>query len=718
MNPTICNTCALNPRTKIKPLGEKMQSFRYVVALAGNPNTGKSTIFNALTGLKQHTGNWSGKTVTRSEGGFSFAEENYKLVDLPGTYSLLSTSQDEEIARNFILFEKPDVTLIIADATRLERNLNLVLQILEITNKAVLCVNLLDEAKRNGIEIDTRSLSRKLGIPVVGTSARRKEGIAELVETIAKVASGEVKCVAKRQKNIFQEIDFQIEMLKKSIEKQHPNLTNTRWLAMRLLEDDPDVTQAFETGIFSKKDNSDILVQAKKLKVELPKNFRSQLLEQTYAEANEISQHVVIQNNTRTKVSLDARIDRIVTSRKYGFLIMVLVLSVVLWITIIGANYPSSFLNELLVEKGVPFLKNTANFLHFPSWLSGILVDGVYLATAWVVSVMLPPMAIFFPLFTLLEDFGYLPRVAFNMDNLFKRVGAHGKQALTMTMGFGCNASGVIATRIIDSPRERLIAIITNNFSLCNGRWPLQILLATLFLGALVPSYLSGFVSIIAVATVALLGVGLMFGVSFFLSKTLLKGEASNFHLELPPYRPPQFLQTLYTSFIDRTLVVLWRAVIFSAPAGAVIWLLCNISVNDMSIATHLVHFLDNFGLVLGLNGVILLAYLIAIPANEIVIPTILMLITMVTGNKDSENELLLAIDSQEQIKQILIAGGWTLLTAVNVMIFSLLHNPCSTTIYTIYKETNSIKWTAVATFLPIILGFLATTFITLCWHF
>lgn len=718
MNPTICNTCALNPRTKIKPLGEKMQSFRYVVALAGNPNTGKSTIFNALTGLKQHTGNWSGKTVTRSEGGFSFAEENYKLVDLPGTYSLLSTSQDEEIARNFILFEKPDVTLIIADATRLERNLNLVLQILEITNKAVLCVNLLDEAKRNGIEIDTRSLSRKLGIPVVGTSARRKEGIAELVETIAKVASGEVKCVAKRQKNIFQEIDFQIEMLKKSIEKQHPNLTNTRWLAMRLLEDDPDVTQAFETGIFSEKDNSDILVQAKKLKVELPKNFRSQLLEQTYAEANEIYQHVVIQNNTRTKVSLDARIDRIVTSRKYGFLIMVLVLSVVLWITIIGANYPSSFLNELLVGKGVPFLKNTANFLHFPSWLSGILIDGVYLATAWVVSVMLPPMAIFFPLFTLLEDFGYLPRVAFNMDNLFKRVGAHGKQALTMTMGFGCNASGVIATRIIDSPRERLIAIITNNFSLCNGRWPLQILLATLFLGALVPSYLSGFVSIIAVATVALLGVGLMFGVSFFLSKTLLKGEASNFHLELPPYRPPQFLQTLYTSFIDRTLVVLWRAVIFSAPAGAVIWLLCNISVNDMSIATHLVHFLDNFGLVLGLNGVILLAYLIAIPANEIVIPTILMLITMVTGNKDSENELLLAIDSQEQIKQILIAGGWTLLTAVNVMIFSLLHNPCSTTIYTIYKETNSIKWTAVATFLPIILGFLATTFITLCWHF
>ncbi len=718
MNPTICNTCALNPRTKIKPLGEKMQSFRYVVALAGNPNTGKSTIFNALTGLKQHTGNWSGKTVTRSEGGFSFAKENYKLVDLPGTYSLLSTSQDEEIARNFILFEKPDVTLIIADATRLERNLNLVLQILEITNKAVLCVNLLDEAKRNGIEIDTRSLSRKLGIPVVGTSARRKEGIAELVETIAKVASGEVKCVAKHQKNIFQEIDFQIEILKKSIEKQHPYLTNTRWLAMRLLEDDPDVTQAFETGIFSEKDNSDILVQAKKLKVELPKNFRSQLLEQTYAEANKISQHVVIQNNTRTKVSLDARIDRIVTSRKYGFLIMVLVLSVVLWITIIGANYPSSFLNELLVGKGVPFLKNTANFLHFPSWLSGILIDGVYLATAWVVSVMLPPMAIFFPLFTLLEDFGYLPRVAFNMDNLFKRVGAHGKQALTMTMGFGCNASGVIATRIIDSPRERLIAIITNNFSLCNGRWPLQILLATLFLGALVPSYLSGFVSIIAVATVALLGVGLMFGVSFFLSKTLLKGEASNFHLELPPYRPPQFLQTLYTSFIDRTLVVLWRAVIFSAPAGAVIWLLCNILVNDMSIATHLVHFLDNFGLVLGLNGVILLAYLIAIPANEIVIPTILMLITMVTGNKDSENELLLAIDSQEQIKQILIAGGWTLLTAVNVMIFSLLHNPCSTTIYTIYKETNSIKWTAVATFLPIILGFLATTFITLCWHF
>lgn len=717
MNQTACNTCTLNPQAKVKPLGEKTQSFRYVVALAGNPNTGKSTIFNTLTGLKQHTGNWPGKTIARSEGGFSFSEENYKLIDLPGTYSLLSTSQDEEIARNFILFEKPDVTLIIADATRLERNLNLVLQILEITDKAILCVNLLDEAKRNGIEIDTRTLSRKLGIPVVGTSARRREGIAELVETIAKVASGEVNCNAKRKKSIFQEVDFQIETLKKSIEKQYSNLTNTRWIAMRLLEADPDVIRAFETGIFSEKDYSEIFLLAEKLKTDLPENFRSQLLEQIYAKANEISQHAVIHNNTREKTNLDARIDRIVTSRKYGFLIMILVLSLVLWITIIGANYPSSFLNDFLVGKGLPFLKNIAEFLHFPSWISGIFIDGVCLATAWVVSVMLPPMAIFFPLFTLLEDFGYLPRVAFNLDNLFKRVGAHGKQALTMTMGFGCNASGVVATRIIDSPRERLIAIITNNFSLCNGRWPLQILLATLFLGALVPSYLSGFVSIMAVASIAILGVGLMFGVSFFLSKTLLKGEASNFHLELPPYRPPQFFRTLYTSFIDRTLVILSRAITFSAPAGAVIWLLCNISVNDASIATHLVYFLNNFGLILGLNGVILLAYLIAIPANEIVIPTILMLITMVTGNQNSEDGLLFSTDSQEQIKQILTAGGWTLLTAINVMIFSLLHNPCSTTIYTIYKETNSVKWTAVASFLPVILGFLATALITLCWQ-
>lgn len=717
MKQTICNICALNPHALVKPLGERKSPFSYVVALAGNPNTGKSTIFNALTGLKQHTGNWTGKTVTRAEGGFSFNEKSYQLIDLPGTYSLLSTSEDEEIARNFILFEKPDVTLIIADATRLERNLNLVLQILEITDKAVLCVNLLDEAKRGGIEIDLRTLSRALGIPVVGTSARKREGLAELVASIEQVATQKVRYTPHRIKNLPQSVDTHIKKLQNLIQKAYPHLPNSRWVAMRLLEGDTAMIEALREETPSDGKTQEIIFLAEQLRENLPTDFREALLEQIYATAQRISQRSIIQNNTRPQISFDTRLDQIVTSRKYGFPIMLLLLCGVLWITIIGANYPSAMLSELLVGKGLPFLKHIAMLLHTPDWVQGILIDGIYLATAWVVSVMLPPMAIFFPLFTLLEDFGYLPRVAFNLDTLFRSVGAHGKQALTMTMGFGCNASGVVATRIIDSPRERLIAILTNNFSLCNGRWPMQILLATAFLGALVPAYASGFVSIMAVVGVALLGIAFMLITSLFLSKTLLKGEASVFHLELPPYRPPQFWRTIYTSFVDRTLIILWRAITFSAPAGAVIWILCNLTIGEANVATHLIHFFDGFGLLVGLNGVILLAYLLAIPANEIVIPTILMLILMLTGESSQANGVLSDISSQQQIKQILISGGWTTLTAINVMLFSLLHNPCSTTIYTIYKETNSFKWTFVATFLPILLGFSVIAFTTLLWN-
>lgn len=709
-----CELCALNPNADLKPLSINQPKFDYTIALVGNPNTGKSTLFNALTGLKQHTGNWSGKTVTRAEGAFSFEEKKYKMIDLPGTYSLLSTSEDEEVTRNFILFEKPDVTLIIADATRLERNLNLVLQILEITPKAVLCVNLLDEAQRHGITLDLRTLSRRLGVAVVGISARKKEGFSELLQTITAVASGQWHSHNHKKNHFLERFEF-VSHLQQKIQNQYPDLTNTRWLAVRLLEGDTFVTEAFASGIFSNENSSEILSSAEEYRKKIPKNFRDILLKNIYKEAQNISQEVVYEEDTKRGQKIDVKIDRIVTSRKYGFLIMIALLSLVLWITIIGANYPSAFLNEMLAQKGHFWLKEMALWAKIPSWLSGFLIDGVYLATAWVVSVMLPPMAIFFPLFALLEDFGYLPRVAFNMDNLFQKVGAHGKQALTMTMGFGCNASGIIASRIIESPRERLIAIITNNFSLCNGRWPLQILIATLFLGVLVPSYLSGFVSIMAVAGVAIFGIICMFVVSWGLSKTLLKGEVSSFYLELPPYRPPQFWKTLYTSFVDKTLMVLGRAILFSAPAGAVIWLLCNIVINEVSIATHLVYFLDDFGLILGLNGVILLAYIIAIPANEIVIPTILMLIVMVT--KGQGGGIMLEVESNQQIKELLLSGGWTLLTAVNVMIFSLLHNPCSTTIFTIYKETKSLKWTMVATFLPIILGFFLTFLIAFCWR-
>jgi ferrous iron transport protein B len=391
----------------------------------------------------------------------------------------------------------------------------------------------------------------------------------------------------------------------------------------------------------------------------------------------------------------------------------------VLWFTVAGANIPSQAISALLLDTIHPALKASAVKVGMPWWLDGILIDGIYLATAWVVSVMLPPMAIFFPLFTLLEDFGYLPRVAFNLDNLFKRVGAHGKQSLTMCMGFGCNAAGVIATRVIDSPRERLIAIITNNFSLCNGRWPTQILIATIFLGSLVPAALAGFISALAVVGVALLGVMLMLLTSWGLSRTLLRGEASTFSLELPPYRPPRMFQTLYTSLIDRTFFVLWRAVVFAMPAGAVIWLLANVTIGGTSLAEYIVGWLNPFGVLVGLNGVILLAYVIAIPANEIVIPTVLML-TVLSAKLSGVGEgagVMFSLESPSATGEILRAGGWTLLTAVNVMLFSLVHNPCSTTLYTIWKETRSARWVAISGLLPLGMGFVLCFLVAQLWR-
>jgi ferrous iron transport protein B len=456
-------------------------------------------------------------------------------------------------------------------------------------------------------------------------------------------------------------------------------------------------------------DKSKILEQANELRWKLGEDLHDQLTESIYAEASEIASAVVIRENQIQNVSLDARIDRILTSKTWGFPIMLLLLAGVLWITIEGANYPSQWLSTLLLDTVYPFVKAATNA--WPFWLSGLLVDGVYLAVAWVVSVMLPPMAIFFPLFTLLEDFGYLPRVAFNLDRFFKQAGSNGKQALTMSMGFGCNAAGVVATRIISSPRERLIAIITNNFSLCNGRWPTQILISAIFIGAVAPAQIRGIISTAAVLGVALLGIFTTFLVSALLSKTVLRGEVSSFTLELPPYRFPRFWQTVYTSLIDRTLIVLWRAVVFAAPAGALIWMVSNIHIGHQSIALWAIHGLDGFGWLIGLNGVILLAYVLAIPANEIVVPTILMLTVLTLGQTDMGEGagIMFELNSMADTGRLLRQGGWTLLTAINLMLFSLLHNPCSTTIYTIYKETGSAKWTLFASILPIILGFMVT---------
>jgi len=759
-----CHGCAANRDEVLVQLGISPGRFDYLVALAGNPNTGKSTIFNSLTGLRQHTGNWPGKTVARADGGYQHADHRFKLVDLPGTYSLQAGSPDEEVARDFILFGQPDVTVVVVDATRLERNLNLVLQILEITDRVVVDLNLVDEARRHGIAIDERKLATELGVPVVPTVARTGEGIPALREAVYRVANGETATRPYRIADYPPELEAAVDKLVPLIEDTYPELPNSRWVALRLLNKDERVEDAVRTGeigvlasdaaaaatglstgrggsrpevasishatagslalaegqVEPASPGQAILRRTEQLRWQLSPDYHDALTRRFFEAAHEIAQSASATGLRKTKFDLDRTLDRIFTNRWLGFPLMLLMLAAVFWITIAGANLPSRMLGVLLIDNLHPILSNFGASIGLPGWLNGLLFDGIYLATAWVIAVMLPPMAIFFPLFTLLEDFGYLPRVAFNLDSLFRRAGAHGKQALTMCMGFGCNAAGVVATRVIDSPRERLIAIITNNFSLCNGRWPTQILIATIFIGALAPAHLAGLVSATAVVGVALLGIFSMFLTSWFLSRTMLRGEATTFSLELPPYRPPRILQTLYTSLIDRTFIVLWRAIVFAAPAGAVIWLVANVSVGGASLAEHFISWSNPFGLLIGLNGVILLAYIVAIPANEIVIPTVLMLTVLTSAAVAGVGEgagVMFELESAASMGVLLQTAGWTTLTGVNLMLFSLLHNPCSTTLYTIYKETGSARWTAVSALLPLAMGFAVCFVVAQVWR-
>ena len=590
-----------------------------VVALVGNPNVGKSTLFNALTGMRQHTGNWPGKTVTCAQGRTLHAGHGYVLVDLPGTYSLSAHSEEETVTRDFFGSKQAQCVVVVCDASCLERNLILVLQILELTGRVVLCVNLMDEAKKRNITVDLPRLSHLLHIPVVGTSASRGQGLGELMHAVEQVFDADTP---------------------------------------------PPIAPMDEEARVRK--------------------------------AERLARAAVRQPSSDGE-GLDRMLDRIVL-RRTGIPVMLALLTLVLWLTIAGANIPSALLSE-----GLFWIQNRLTylfaFLNALDWLHGALVLGVYRVLAWVVSVMLPPMAIFFPLFTLLEDFGYLPRVAFMLDHAFQKARTCGKQALTMCMGFGCNAAGVVGCRIIDSPRERLIATVTNSFVPCNGRFPTLIALISMFFVGTQGGFVRSLAAALLLMLFLVLGVFMTFWISRFLSNTVLKGIPSSFTLELPPYRRPRIGQVLLRSVLDRTLFVLGRAAAVAAPAGLIIWLFANVHIGGISILTHCTEFLDPFARLLGLDGVILMAFILGFPANEIVIPIILMAY-LSTGSLTDLSDL-------NALRELLVSHGWTWVTAVCTMLFSLFHWPCSTTCITIQKETGSLKWTILSILLPTAIGML-----------
>ena len=613
----------------------------FKIVLAGNPNVGKSTVFNSLTGLKQHTGNWTGKTVECATGYSKICDRTFSFTDLPGTYSMLSFSKEEEVARDSLSGNDIDCVVIVIDSSVIERNLTFALQVLSLQTKAVLCLNLTDEANNNGIFIDTDELSLNLGVPVISTCATKEKGLDKLQNLIYDVCTEQHKCF--RVTRIFEGID----VLNRKKHKE-----NTEKLAL------------------------------------ISENICKKCVTHKSGASNRHSR----------------RLDKILTSKITGIPIMLALFGIIFWITAIGANYPSEWLSMLF-----GCLKDNLYSLFYlvnvPEFFTGLIIDGVYTTLTWVVAVMLPPMAIFFPLFSLLEDFGYLPRIAFNLDKFFSKCGAHGKQSLTMAMGIGCNACGVTGCRIIESPQERIIAILTNNFMPCNGRLPILIAIIMMFFaGSAFGLASSVYVALILVGII-ILCVLVTLLVSKLLSVTVAKSEPSAFTLELPPYRKPQVLKTIVRSLLDRTLFVLGRAVIVAAPAGAIIWLMANLKIADVSILNYCTEFLNPFGLFIGLDGVIVMAFILGFPANETVIPIIIM--------SYLSKGTLIEYTGYDQLLGLLSSNGWTITTAICMIIISIMHFPCSTTCLTIKKETGSIKWTLLSIVIPTVLGILLCMFIS-----
>ena len=706
----------------------------YTVALAGNPNVGKSTIFNSLTGMHQHTGNWTGKTVANATGKSIIKDKEFTFVDIPGTYSIMSNSEEEEIARDYICFGNPDVTVIVVDSTCLERNLNLVFQIMEITDNIIVCVNLLDEAKKKKIKINLKKLEQLLGVPVVGTTARDKRTLEKLKDTIYKVCTGEiipcpnkVEYSSKIEENINLLEEKLLEFYEQDIETEYRSATTVienekisrklyKWISLKLIDGEEKILNSIKNHLNIDFENENIRSCLSEVKQQLEKddittnNFKDKVVADIMKKAEDVSKEVCTFEN-KDYSSKDRKIDKILTSKKFGIPIMILFLGLIFWITIVGANYPSQALFSLfnwIQEKLVVF----AEYIHCPEWLSNMLINGVYQTLTWIIAVMLPPMAIFFPLFTILEDLGYLPRIAFNMDGFFKKACCSGKQMITMCMGFGCNACGVTGCRIIDSPRERLIAILTNNFVPCNGRFPFLISIATIFIAGAYAGgngFLSSILSTLAVIVVIIFGIFLTLIISRILSNTILKGMPSSMVLELPPYRKPQFGKILVRSIFDRTLFVLGRAISVAAPAGLVIWILANVGINGASLLSIIANFLNPFAQLMGLDGYILTAFILGMPANEIVLPIILMCYL--------KGGALVNIEDTVQIGYILIQNGWNMLTAMNVMLFTILHFPCTTTLLTIKKETGSWKWTGLAFVIPTVCGIVLCMCTTLVYN-